>query len=251
MESDYDIERRISERFTLLQTYTESCIRGNMKALIVSGDPGLGKSYIIEKTFYKNSHIADMAIIKGFTRPTGLFKVLYTYRHAGCVVLFDDCDSVYGDVTGLQILKAALDTSDRRIISYLSERALHDDESGEIIPKSFEFKGAAIFATNLDFEKEIKKGNKLSIHIAALMSRAHYLDMNMKTRREYLVRIRQVIRDEGISNCSWKVSKDILAFIEKNYENFRELSLRTALKLADLYRERGDWEHCATITMMK
>lgn len=251
-ETDEQIEQRIADRFEILDVLTEACVVGNSRALIVSGAPGVGKSYGVEK--YLESHDPSgesYEIIRGYARPTALYKLLYRYRHEGNVIVFDDADSVFQDDIGLNLLKAVSDTTERRVVSWLSEGTLIDEETAERIPRSFEFNGSVMFLTNLDFEALIARGHKLAPHFEALISRSHYLDLSMKTRRDYLIRLRHVMKKGLLSDLTFEQRADVITFLEKNYERMRELSLRAAIKLGNLRKSTDKWEKIASITMLK
>lgn len=251
-ETEEQIDARIAERFEILDVLTEACMVGNSRALIVSGAPGVGKSYGVEKILRNYYPSGDnYEIIRGYTRPTGLIKLLYRYRNHGNIIVFDDADSVFQDDIGLNILKCVVDTTDRRIVSWLSEGSLIDEETAERIPRSFEFNGSVLFLTNLDFEVMVNKGHKLSPHLQALMSRSHYLDLSMKTRLDYMVRMRQVLKQGMLSELTFEERSDVIVFLEKNYERMRELSLRAAIKLGSLRKSSDKWEKIASVTMLK
>lgn len=249
VETDDEIDARIAERFEILDVLAEACTVGNSRALIVSGPAGLGKSYTIEKRLaeWDPSEINHI-IVKGYVRATGLVKLLYQYRNEGQVIVFDDADSIFFDDVSLNLLKAVCDTTERRRVSWLSEGKLIDDESAELIPRSFDFNGTIIFISNYDFDAMIDKGHKLAPHLAALVSRSHYVDLAMKSRRDYLIRIRQVIRQGLLSELSFKQRSEVITFIERNHESLRELSLRMAIKLGALAKQGGNWEKVARIT---
>lgn len=252
-ESEDQIEARIAERFDILEMLTDSCIAGDSRALVVSGPAGLGKSYTVEKKLeaWDPSGI-NYAITKGYVRATGLIKLLYAYREAGQVLVFDDADAIFFDDVSLNLLKAVCDTTERRIVSWLSEGRLLDEESGEIVPRSFEFEGTIIFISNYDFDAMIDKGHKLAPHLQAMVSRAHYIDLAMKTRQDYLVRIRQVVAQGLLSHLDIEQQVDVLTFIEAYAENLRELSLRMALKLAAIRKtNKSNWEKIAKVTCCK
>lgn len=117
------------------------------------------------------------------------------------------------------MLKAVCDSNDLRTVSYLAETSL-EDENGEPIPRTFDFGGSIIFITNYDFDAMIEKNHKLTPHLQALMSRSHYIDLTMKTRRDYIVRIKQVI-EGGMLNqrgMDKKVERDVVDFVANWYE---------------------------------
>lgn len=251
-ETDAQIEARLADRFDILDVLTEGTIVGNSRALIVSGAPGVGKSFGVEKLLRQYDPAGETyTIVKGYTRPTGLVKLLYQYRHAGNIIVFDDADSVFQDDIGLNILKCVADTTDRRTVSWLSEGKLVDETTAEIIPRSFDFDGGIIFLSNLNFEYLIDKGSRIAPHLEAMMSRAFYLDLSMRSKRDSLIRIRQVIKAGMLSELPAAYRDDVVGFIEANYDRMRELSLRSAVKLAALRKTSASWEKIARVTMLK
>jgi hypothetical protein len=251
-ETDEQIDARISERFDILNLLTNACITGDSRALIVSGPAGLGKSFTVEKTLAEwDPNGVNHVIIKGYVRATGLVKLLYQYRDAGQVIVFDDADTIFFDDTSLNLLKAVCDTTEQRRVSWLSEGKLIDDESGVIVPRNFDFDGTIIFISNYDFDAMIDKGHKLAPHLNALISRSHYIDLALKTRRDYLIRIRQVIRAGMLSELTEKERSDVLNYIERNHHRLRELSLRIAIKIGNLRKSAENWERLANVTCCK
>jgi hypothetical protein len=163
--------------------------------------------------------------------------------------VFDDCDSVLLDDLSLNILKAALDSSKKRTIQWNTDSRLLRSEG---VPNKFEFRGGAIFITNIKFDHVRSK--KLKDHLAALESRCHYLDLTIDTEREKLLRIRQVITECGMLD-DYKFSDTdlmlLLDFIDDNKKKLRELSLRMVLKLADLKKAMPNWQAVAEVTCMR
>jgi hypothetical protein len=150
----------------------------------------------------------------------------------------------------LNILKGALDSSERRFIAWNTDSRLLRSEG---IPDRFEFKGAAIFITNIKFEHV--KSKRLRDHLDALESRCHYIDLQMDTDREKILRIKQVVNSKGMldryefEQC---VKDEIVEFVETNQSKLRELSLRMVLKLADLRKSfPTSWTAMAKTTCMK
>lgn len=253
-ETDAEIEARLKERFDILSTLTDAAISGNARSLIVSGPAGLGKSYTVEEALKVwDPNEINHTIVKGYVKPTGLLKLLYQYKERGQVIVFDDADTVFYDDTSLNMLKAVCDTTETRRVSYLAESNLVDEESATKIPRSFEFEGTIVFITNLDFDAMIDKGHKLAPHLQALVSRSHYIDLAMKTRRDYLVRIRQVVRQGLLANIGLNTSEtqEVVSFIEKNSDRLRELSLRMALKIGALRKMNANWQSLARVTCCK
>jgi hypothetical protein len=227
--------------------------------MIVSGAPGVGKSYGVEKVLAKHTLMADVAgdeklkkfeIVKGAMSAIGLYSKLYEYSAEKCILVFDDCDSVLLDDLSLNILKAALDTSKRRMIHWNTDSRLLRSEG---VPNSFEFKGGAIFITNINFQNI--KSKKLQDHLAALESRCHYIDLTVHGEREKMLRIKQIVSDGMLEEYEFtdQAQAELIDFIDANKKRLRELSLRTVLKTADLMRTfpGNKWQRVAQISLMR
>jgi hypothetical protein len=254
VETDEEIETKLVERFEVLREMTEAAVSGDVRSMIVSGPGGLGKSHTVDTTLESNDpNGTNYTVVKGYVRTPGLYKLLYTHRFSGQVLVMDDADSIFADDTSINLLKAACDSTSRRRISYLSEGSLIDEDTAERLPKSFDFEGTVIFITNMDFDAKIAQGHKLAPHLEALVSRSHYIDMAMKTTRDYLIQIRLKIKNGLLDNIGLnKVEQDdVIAFIEANYTKLRELSLRMALKIGSLRRRGGNWQRQVRVTCCK
>ena len=257
--TDDEIMERLRTRFAILDDMTRAVKKGDVRAMIVTGPPGVGKSFGVEKVLSKHDVFADVAqneklkkyeVVKGAMSAIGLYSKLYEYSDKKSILVFDDCDSVLLDDLSLNILKAALDSSKKRMIHWNTDSRLLRSEG---VPNSFEFKGGAIFITNIKFDNVRSK--KLRDHLEALESRCHYLDLTIDTEREKLLRIRQVVSECGMLD-DYEFSdleKEVLIdFVDDNKKKLRELSLRTVLKIADLKRSMpGNWRAVAEVTCMR
>jgi hypothetical protein len=255
-ESDESIISRIKERFEILEDMTKGVKKGDVRAMIVSGPPGVGKSFGVEAVLTKDDLFDKLGerkpkyeIVKGAMSAIGLYSKLYEYSKKGCVLVFDDCDSILLDDLSLNILKAALDSSKKRTISWNTDSRVLRHEG---IPNSFEFCGSAIFITNIKFEHVRSK--KLRDHLDALESRCHYLDLTIDTNREKILRIKQIVQDGMLDAYDLEqIAKDeVVQFIEVNADKMRELSLRMVIKIADLRASMPlKWKAVAAMTCMK
>jgi len=256
-ETDEQVMERIGDRFAILDEMTAATVNGDVRAMIVVGPPGVGKSFGVEKELEKSGLLDDLAgrrrkyeVVKGAMTPVGLYAKLFEYSDEGNVLVFDDCDSILLDDVALNILKAALDSSKKRTIHWNADSRLLRHEG---IPNKFDFKGAVIFITNLKFDHV--KSAKLRDHLEALMSRCHYLDLTIDTLRDKLLRIRQIARTGQLFpayGMSTEQEDEIMDFMVENAGKLREISLRMAIKLADLRRLSADrWKSIAANTCMK
>ena len=228
-----------------------------MRALILSGPPGVGKSYGVMQQLEKANLFEPIQnkkkweVVKGATSGIGLYKKLYQYSAKGNVVVFDDCDTVLFDDLSLNILKAALDSGKKRIIQLNTESRVLEREG---IPDKFEFEGAVIFITNVKFDAV--KSKKLQDHLSALMSRCHYIDLTIDSIADKMLRIKQVIRLGMLNGYNFedtkKVEDMIIDYMEHNGKRLNEISLRMAIKLAELIKMReATWQDVANVTCLK
>jgi len=256
-ETDEEVMDRIEQRFDILQQMTRATISGDVRAMIVVGPPGVGKSYGVEYELEKSGMFDKIAnrrikyeIIKGAMTPIGLYCTLYRMSDPQNVLVFDDCDAVFQDDLSLNILKAALDSGKKRKIYWNSDSAMLRREG---VPDSFDFKGSAIFITNLKFQNV--KSKKMQDHLEALQSRCHFLDLTLDTVRDKLLRIKQIFRQGYLFkdyNFEPTVGEEIIEFMRENQNRLREISLRMALKLADLTKvSETEWKTLAVSTCMK
>jgi len=257
VETDAEIIARIRERFSILDEMTTAATNGDIRAMIVSGPPGVGKSFGVEKIVEKACLFDQIAgkklraeVVKGSATPIGLYQTLYKYSDPNCVIVFDDCDSILLDDVSLNLLKGALDSGKKRKISWLSESSALRREG---IPDSFNFQGSVIFITNLKFDG--MKSQKLRDHLDALQSRCHYLDLTLDTMRDKVLRIKQ-IADDGELFADYDFDKcvqdEVIDFLTDNKNKMREMSLRMAIKVADLRKSFPlKWKEMARVTCMK
>lgn len=270
-ETKAEAIERIRVRFETLDTMTHAVADGTVRGLIVSGPPGVGKSFGVEKILDvyesmhkmqitnegKNAHLFNRTeIVKGSMTAIGLYQTLYNQRDKGDIIVFDDCDSILLDDVCLNMLKAALDSGKKRKISWKSESQALRREG---IPTEFEFKAGVIFITNMDFENVSAK--KLRPHLDALVSRCHYLDLDMHSTTDCFLRIEQIMQDGLLAEYNFGEAgeREVVDFMHENVNKLAEISLRMVLKLADLrqmtiessHTEDGHWKVIAGMTCMK
>lgn len=262
--SDQEILDRINKRFNVMDRMVDGMLKGVIRSMIVSGAPGIGKTYGLEKKLrklHKEQHL-EYAIIRGTCSAPGLYQALYNARNGGVVVL-DDCDSIFNDDQAFNILKAALDSTNTRTIAWRKQSPwVYDVNSpdagaiealGERFPNEFEFEGACVFITNLNFRSKVDSGRKDAPHFGALLSRSMYLDLTLHSMRARIVRIKDVFVNSMAKEVrlSRDEANEILEYILKNADRVAELSLRTMKHIVDLYRLGDDWKEIVEYTKMK
>lgn len=254
--TDEEIMEEMRDRFSMLNDMTRAVKRGDVKAMIVSGPPGVGKSHGVEDVLgrydthaYLSGEEPKYQFVKGNMSPVGLYCKLYEFKEKDNVLVFDDCDAVFDDPLSLNLLKAALDSKAVRKIHWNTDSHKLRLED---IPHHFQFEGSVIFITNLNLSEV--KSNKLREHLKALESRCHYMDLSINTEREKMLRIKQVVGDGMLNSVGLDegVKERIMEFVETNQPKLRELSLRTVCKIADLAKAFPDkWEKMAEYTVLR
>lgn len=259
-ETDEQIMDRMRAKFRILDGMTIAAIEGNVRGLIVTGPPGIGKSFGVEMIIESmdvmekmglhegSKACAKLGVEKGSASAIGLYQLLYQYSTPGSVLVLDDSDTILYDETSLNMLKAALDSGKSRKLNWRSETRILEANG---VPDSFEFEGAIIFITNLDFEKT---RGKIGDHLKAIISRCHYLDMGIHDSHEKFLRCKQIVRDGMLDRYKFEpyVQAEILDYIHDNQKRVRELSLRMVTKIADLAKmDPTGWRDYADSTCMR
>ena len=256
-ETDEQAMDRIATRFAVLDEMSKACISGDIRAMIVTGPAGIGKSHGVALQMEKASMFDRLAskkvrfeVVKGAMSGIGLFAKLYKFSDAKNVLVFDDCD-IWEDQDAINVLKGALDSGKTRRISWNKDSRILRDEG---IPNTFNFNGSIIFITNKSFDA--KKAGKMQPHLDALQSRCHFLDLTVDSERDKMLRIKQVHRDAdgGLFSeydFTQEQTDEIMSFIWDNHSKLREVSLRMCLKVADLVKISANWRELAKATCMK
>lgn len=258
---------RIRKRYSTLERMAHRVAAAELPALIVSGPPGLGKSYTVEKVLEERelldaSTLTDdeleehsgqpmYDVISGTITAVGLYIALWNLRNGGILVL-DDCDDVFRDETCLNLLKAVLDSNAKRRVSY-RKKAHWMNEMG--IPTSFEFAGSIVFCTNVDFEIAIAKGSSMAPHFSALIDRSLYLSLTMRTTEDFLCRLRHVAIEDGMLEAKGLTkgqADEVMIFVENNVSRFYSLSLRLMHQMAICMKaDPINWEDDVEATKMR
>ena len=252
VKPDSQILSDVKERFDILSILTKGTIAKNIRAMVVTGAPGVGKTYTVEQILEhqaKDKH----EIVRGTLSAINLYMLAYKYRNAGNVIVLDDADDIFHDEDALNILKVLCDTSANRTVSYRKEaHQLREND----IPQSFEYNGAMIFISNVDFQKFVDEGkNKFAAHMGALMSRSLYLDLQIHDRNSLGVWVQHIAGSGRIfdrENVPQNLRTPILDFLKVHRDDLRELSIRTLMKLCGLAKNNPtNWQSVARVLLTR
>jgi hypothetical protein len=252
-ETMSQIDARIRNTFRILEKIATGVVHGNIRAMIVSGAAGCGKTHSLKHVLEQGQadEFCSFTEVGGTSSALGLYQLLWDAREQGNVLMLDDCDSIFGDLEAVNILKRALDTGRTRRVSWNKESRVLAERG---IDNSFDFEGGVVFVTNVDFTNEIARQTKMAPHYSALLSRSLYVDLGIHTKREVLVRIGQVMfspqfmRDNDIGPTE---SREMMEWLTEYHARVRVLSIRTAVQLANfMHTDPDDWENLAAATML-
>lgn len=238
----------INKRFEFVERLVTMVAKGLTPSAIISGEGGLGKTFTVVKAL-EAAGLRDVTtlevgetlpagksyrLVKGFSTAKGMYRTLY--ENAEGIVVFDDCDSVLGDANALNILKGALDSFSRRVISWNTSR--DDDE----IPRWFEFKGSIIFITNKSID---------SIE-QALRSRSMCVDLSM-TSDQKLQRMAAIITGpEFMPTIDAKYKSMAINLIESVKHQANDLTLRSLIKTIKIAASGSeDWDELAKYMLIQ
>jgi len=253
VETIGDINLRIKRKFSVLEKIAQGIVAGHVNGVIVSGAPGCGKSYTLESVLQTAADEGKIThnIVKGSLSAIALYQLLWDSRQRGQVLVIDDADAIYKDLEAINLLKAALDTGRRRHVHYNKESRVLADAG---IDRSFDFEGSMVFITNMDLARASEKDTGMSPHYKAFLSRALYVDLGIRTRRDVLTRISQVVfGDEflDVNGINKQTAVEMVAWLSQNADNLSSLDIRSVVKLVSIVKIDPDWRTLAAETMFK
>ena len=242
----------INERFEFVENLVQMIASGLTPSAVITGEGGLGKTYTVNKTLVASglkdltdagalevgsvvNRTNSFTSVKGYSTPKGLYRTLYENKDS--VVVFDDCDSILRDPVALNLLKSALDSYGKRVISWNAEAGFGRDDD---LPRSFEFKGRVIFISNLSQDKIDQ----------AIRSRSMMIDLTM-TEDQKIERMEVIsASDEFLPEFPNEYKKDALDLIRSLKNDAKEISLRTLISVTKI-RATGNknWKGMASYVL--
>ena len=245
IQTERDERFNINTRFEFVTKLVNMVASGVQPSAVITGEGGLGKTYTVTKTlvaagYTDISSLADFQVgsvintkkcftqIKGFSTAKGLYRSLFENNNS--IIVFDDCDAVLKDPVALNILKGALDSYGKRIISWNAD--MRDDD----LPRSFEFTGRVIFISNMT-QSNIDQ---------AIRSRSMMIDLSMNSDQK-LERMEFIASaEEFLPEYDATIKSDALALIREIKDDVKEISLRTLIAVSKIRASNKDWKDLAT-----
>ena len=239
----------INARFGFVEKLVSMVADNVQPSAVITGEGGLGKTFTVIKTletkgFKDISDLGEFKIgtvlnarkcftmIKGYSTAKGLYRTLF--ENNGSVIVFDDCDAVLKDPVALNLLKGALDSYGKRIISW------NADMKDEDLPRSFNFEGRVIFISNMD-DGRIDQ---------AIRSRSMMIDLSMNSDQK-IERMETIAQSlDFLPEYSAEIKADALALIREIKEEVKEISLRTLISVAKVRASNKEWKDLATYMLV-
>ena len=110
VETDEQGMDRIKERFEILEEMTNATLDGIVRGMVVTGPPGVGKTYGVEQVLEKDSLFDMMAdkpirhtFVKGAMSAIGLYSKLYEYKDSKNILVLDDCISIMDTYPNIKV----------------------------------------------------------------------------------------------------------------------------------------------------
>jgi hypothetical protein len=245
LDSDF---KRLDKSYLSVQAYIKNIANGELRSLIVNGPPGVGKSAMVEK-FLKEHKSSTQKFVSGHMTLLSLYHNLYQHKDKGQVLVLDDVDSIFSKTEGLNILKAAMDTTRQRRISWESNTMMLSELG---LPKVFNFNGSVVLITNVGFGGAM---TKQMAHLNALKDRSYCIPIadggiqSAYKQIAYMVIKHDILAEYHLTDA---VKSKILDYILNNLDNLYTVSLRTAIKLAEIYRlNPTGWRKDADVAFLR
>ena len=241
-DDDSSVQWPIAQRFEFVGQLVDMIAKNAATSVVITGPGGLGKTHTVKEALQR-AGLEDMSgieaeaaarsykMIKGYSTAKGLYRELYLNKDS--VIVFDDCDDVLTDPTALNLLKGALDSYDKRVISW------NADMKDEDLPRSFIFHGRVIFISNM-------KRNQIA---EALLTRAYCIDLKM-TNEQKIERMRMMTASAAFMPfAQQKHKEDAMNLIASLQDKVKELSLRTLQAVTRIRAAGGNWKQLAEYTL--
>jgi len=244
-EQDSGLQFSVADRFAFVEALSTMVATGKAPSAIITGEGGIGKTFTVTKTLRDLGLVCStdpeaentapskiFTMVKGYSTPMALYRTLY--ENSDRIIVFDDCDSIMKDPVAINLLKAALDSYSKRIVSWNSE------QRGNDLPSSFQFHGGVVFISN----------HTLGTLDQAIRTRALCVDLSM-TADQKLERMEQIVASgDFLAEAPDEHKADALAAIKENLALVRNLSLRTLVQVTKVRStDRRDWKRLALYVM--
>lgn len=215
---------------------------GKFQTCGAAGPPGIGKSVLARK------HLACGERVIREVRPSAaaLPDVLYKYRNARNILLFDDTNFVWNSEPTLNLLNIAANSDMKRVIP---------DNRKTVGHGNFLFEGGLVFLTNkrmfeptlADFQASMRSMIEPVISRFKLRRSLSYDPLDSYHYTCWLASdgglLRNLVDPTTTAHLSLAASNEVLAWFAEHYPRLKEISPRTMVNVGELrLKAPGIWE---------
>src|SRR5277367_4445610 len=194
-----------------LEAYVRAFAEGHFHLLILIGEGGLGKSRSVRAALGGQG-----CWIEGNATPFGMYAKLY--RHRDEFIVIDDVDGLYGDRSGIRLLKCLCQTEEEKTVAWHSDaRSL----ARQGIPREFTPKSRVVIIAN-DWKT-------LNNNVAALQDRGHVVFFEPSAAEIHA------------QAATWFDDPEIYAWFAANLHRVHTPSLRHYVRARELKAAGMDW----------
>jgi hypothetical protein len=194
-----------------LRQYVRAFAQGHLNALVLTGNPGLGKSREL-----KTALVPGACLIEGNTTAFGMY--LRLFEAADLPVLIDDVDSLHCDRDAVRLLKCLCQSDPVKTISWNSEARTLTKRN---IPRQFSTTSKVAIIAN--------DWRQVNLDIAALEDRGHRIEFAPDAAEVH----RQV--------ADWFWDQEVFDFVGRRLPLIQRPSFRHYLRAAELKQAGIDW----------
>jgi Skp family chaperone for outer membrane proteins len=209
----YEVNQEVDKYYQPIRRAVDKVCKGYSHLLFCKGRPGTGKSWNIRRVLTENDN--NFVEVAGEVTEAYLYRLLY--ENNGKVIWLKDISNLLSGLKSIQILKAATETEEARVITKSNYSKQQDD-----LPDRFVCKCKFIFDYN-------NIQNTLRDDFEALISRGDFIEFTLSPKEmEHIMR--QIARNPE--------EKEITEFIISNFtgSGLVRLNLRTQWKAINTYK---------------
>jgi len=187
---EFEDDEEVNSYYKPLIRAITKLIRGYTNIVFIKGKGGIGKTYHIERLLRK--HNVNFIEYGGSNVSEAyLYRLLYENRRKGDVIYFKDVAMLLKGLKGIDLLKMATETKDKKLITKANYSKKQND-----LPERFLYEGSLIFDFNslfgLSFQEDFK----------ALTSRGEFIELTFSfdELKEIMLLICNNEKEEKITN---------------------------------------------------
>jgi hypothetical protein len=238
----------IEDAYLSLETYVANVASSQLRGLILTGPPGVGKTTAVVNMLKQHAQGA-YKVVAGHMSVLQLYIELYRHRKSGEILVLDDVDSAFKSMEGINVIKAVTDTVPQRRVSWATTSHMLQAWG---VPTAFDYSGSVILISN-ETERKGRSG-KHAQHVSAVADRLYKVSVGSTDKDEQFRQLcYQAVRHGLLSSRGLTKQQEtaVLDYVCEHKDGLDRISLRTATKIADLIKlDPLNWRSMARIGVL-